>query len=150
MVTIRILEPSDISLLENVAPDVFDEFPKPELSREFLNDPRHHLAVAVTELNLVVGMASGVHYIHPDKRPQMFVNEVGVAPAYEGHGIGKRLISALLDHASKLGCTEAWTATEPGNVRAQALYSRVGGVKDETPFVMFTFPVSLRGESGDA
>lgn len=150
MVTVRILEPSDFSLLENVAPDVFDEFPKPELSREFLNDPRHHLAVAVTELNLVVGMASGVHYVHPDKEPQMFVNEVGVATAYEGQGIGKRLLAALLQRASELGCTEAWTATEPENMRAQALYSRVGGVKDETPFVMFTFPVSPRSESSDA
>jgi len=147
---VRILGPTDVSVLENVAPDVFDDAPRPELSREFLNDPRHHLAVAITEHGLVVGMASGVHYVHPDKEPQMFINEVGVSSAYEGQGLGKRLVAALIERASELGCTEAWTATEPENARAQALYSRAGGVKDRTPFVMFTFPVAPSCASGDA
>ncbi len=144
------LGPTEFSVLENVAPDVFDDAPRPELSREFLNDPRHHLAVALNEHGLVVGMASGVHYVHPDKEPQMFINEVGVSSAYEGQGLGKRLLAALLQRASELGCTEAWTATEPENARAQALYSRAGGVKDPTPFVMFTFPVAQHRTSGDA
>jgi len=139
--TVRILGPTEHSVLEKVAPDVFDDAPRPELSREFLTDPRHHLAVAISEEGLVVGMASGVHYVHPDKDPQMFINEVGVSPVYEGQGLGKRLIAVLLERASALGCTEAWTATEPENARAQALYTRSGGVKDETPFVMFTFPL---------
>ena len=141
MATVRILGPTEHSVLEKVAPDVFDDAPRPELSREFLTDPRHHLAVAISEEGLVVGMASGVHYVHPDKDPQMFINEVGVSPVYEGQGLGKRLIAVLLERASALGCTEAWTATEPENARAQALYTRSGGVKDETPFVMFTFPL---------
>jgi aminoglycoside 6'-N-acetyltransferase I len=144
------LGPTELSVLENVAPDVFDDAPRPELSREFLNDPRHHLAVALNEHGLVVGMASGVHYVHPDKEPQMFINEVGVSSAYEGQGLGKRLLGALLQRASELGCTEAWTATEPENARAQALYSRAGGVKDQTPFVMYTFPVAQHRTSGDA
>jgi ribosomal protein S18 acetylase RimI-like enzyme len=150
VVTVRILGSSELSVLESVAPDVFDDAPTQDLSREFLNDPRHHLAVAITENGLVVGMASGIHYVHPDKEPQMFINEVGVSTAYEGQGLGKRLIAALLQRASELGCTEAWTATEPENARAQALYSKAGGVRDLTPFVMFTFQVSPRRASGDA
>jgi ribosomal protein S18 acetylase RimI-like enzyme len=147
--TVRVLSPTEHSILERVAPDVFDDAPRPELTREFLTDPRHHLAVALSEDGLVVGMASGVHYVHPDKDPQMFINEVGVSPAYEGQGLGKRLIAALLERASALGCTEAWTATEPENSRAQALYSRTGGVKDQTPFVMFTFPLRAGRVPGD-
>jgi aminoglycoside 6'-N-acetyltransferase I len=148
--TIRILGPTEHSVLEKIAPDVFDDAPRPDLSREFLTDPRHHLAVAISDEGLVVGMASGVHYVHPDKDPQMFINEVGVSPAYEGQGLGKRLIAALLERASAMGCTEAWTATEPENARAQALYSRAGGVKDQTPFVMFTFPLRPGNAAGDA
>jgi len=148
--TVRILDTTDLSALEAVAPDVFDDRPRPELSREFLSDPRHHLAVAINEQGVVVGMASGVHYVHPDKEAQMFINEVGVSAAYEGQGLGKRLLAALLQRASELGCSEAWTATEPENARAQALYSRAGGVKDQTPFVMFNFPVARRRTSGDA
>jgi len=148
--TVRILDANDLLALETVAPDVFDDRPRPELSREFLSDPRHHLAVAINEQGVVVGMASGVHYVHPDKEAQMFINEVGVSAAYEGQGLGKRLLAALLQRASELGCSEAWTATEPENARAQALYSKAGGVKDQTPFVMFNFPVARRRTSGDA
>jgi ribosomal protein S18 acetylase RimI-like enzyme len=71
----------------------------------------------------------------------MFINEVGVSAACEGQGIGTRLLAVLLQRATDLGCSEAWTATEPDNLRAQALYVRGGGVADPTPFVMFTFPL---------
>lgn len=94
-------------------------------------------------------MASAVHYVHPDKPPQMFINEVGVSQAYEGQGIGKRLLAALLRRAAELGCTEAWTATEPENLRAQALYTKAGGVKDASPFVMYTFPIEGPSERSD-
>jgi ribosomal protein S18 acetylase RimI-like enzyme len=141
MVTIRMLGATEHELLRNVAPDVFDERPMPALSREFASDPRHHLAVAIDDHGTVVGMASGVHYVHPDKPAQMFVNEVGVAAAYEGQGIGTRLLAVLLQRATELGCTEAWTATEPDNRRAQALYARAGGVADPIPVVMYTFPL---------
>ncbi len=141
MVVVRILSAPEHAVLKNVAADVFDDEVDARLVKEFLVDPRHHLAVALTEEGQVVGMASGVHYVHPDKAPQLFINEVGVSASYEGQGIGKRLLGVLLQRASELGCTEAWTATEPDNDRAQALYSRAGGVKDPTPFVMFTFPV---------
>lgn len=147
---VRILGPTEHAILENVAPDVFDDVPRPELAREFLRDPRHHLAVAISEHGLVVGMASGVHYVHPDKDPQMFINEVGVSAAYEGQGLGKRLLAALLQRASELGCTEAWAATEPENQRAQALYVKAGGVRDQPPFVMFTFSITPRRTSGAA
>lgn len=53
----------------------------PTWSAEFLRDPRHHIAVAIED-GVVVGIASGVHYLHPDKPPELFVNEVGVAPAF--------------------------------------------------------------------
>lgn len=151
MVDIRILEPSEHAVLRRVAPDVFDGAIDPGLAKEFLSDPRHHLAVAVAQDGSVVGMASGVHYVHPDKAPQMFVNEVGVSAAFEGQGIGRRLLAALLRRAVERGCTEAWTATEPDNLRAQALYSRAGGVKDPVPFVMYTFALAqAEGDGGDA
>jgi len=141
MVTIRVLGATDIATLDNVAPNVFDGAVRPELAAEFLADQRHHLAVAVTDAGLVVGMASAVHYVHPDKLPQLFINEVSVSPAFHRQGVGKALIGALLARARELGCSEAWVATEPDNWAAQALYTAAGGVKDDVPFVMFTFPV---------
>jgi aminoglycoside 6'-N-acetyltransferase I len=58
---------------------------------EFLRDERHHLAVAIED-ETVVGFASGVHYVHPDKPAELWINEVGVAPSHHRRGIGKPLL----------------------------------------------------------
>jgi len=66
-IEIKLLGPGDEAVLLHVAPEVFDYAVDHQLSAEFLNDPRHHLTVAI-ESGVVVGFASGVHYIHPDKK----------------------------------------------------------------------------------
>ena len=118
--TIRLLAPGYASVLENVAPDVFDNAVDPRWTAEFLADPRHHLAVAI-DGGRVVGMASAVHYLHPDKPPELWINEVGVAPNYQGRGIGRGLLQAPFAHGRELGCRQAWVATEPGNAATKAL-----------------------------
>jgi GNAT superfamily N-acetyltransferase len=55
----------------------------------------HHIAVANDD-GLVIGFASGVHYIHPDKPPRLWINEVAVAPAHRRHGLGKAVLQALI------------------------------------------------------
>ena len=121
---------------------MFDEPVDARWSAEFLRDPRHHLAVALDEEDggdapRVVGMASGVHYVHPDKAPQLWINEVGVAPSHHGRGIGTRLVRALLDHARTLGCTEAWVLTSPTNAAARRMYASAGGEEaDEAPVMV--------------
>ena len=44
---IRMLGPGDEAVLTHVADDVCDNAVNPALAREFLTDPRHHIAVAV-------------------------------------------------------------------------------------------------------
>jgi GNAT superfamily N-acetyltransferase len=110
-VVIRILGSSDLGVLDRVDPGVFDHPVDPDLAAEFLSDSRHHLAVALND-DLVVGMASAVHYVHPDKPPQLWVNEVGVAPGHRAQGIGRRLLEALFARARELGCGEAWVLTD--------------------------------------
>jgi aminoglycoside 6'-N-acetyltransferase I len=85
---IRLLGPGDASVLDNVAPGAFDNAIDRRWTAEFLSDPRHHLAVAIDE-GRVVGMASGVHYVHPDKAPHLFIDEIAEAPPYQGQGIGR-------------------------------------------------------------
>ena len=79
MPTIRILGPGDAAVLDHVAEGVFDNAVDPRWTAEFLADSRHHLAVAVDD-GQVVGMASAVHYVHPDKPPELWINEVRVGP----------------------------------------------------------------------
>jgi len=136
MPEIRLLGSADASVLNNVASGVFDNAIDTRWTSEFLADPRHHIAVAL-QGEQVVGMASAVHYVHPDKPPELWVNEVGVAPSYQGMGIGKRLLAALFAHGRSLGCAEAWVGTEESNVAARRLYAAAGGKEEMMVYVTF-------------
>ena len=135
---IRLLGPGDASVLGNVAPSVFDNAIDPRWTAEFLSDPRHHLAVAIDE-GRVVGMASAIHYVHPDKAPQLWINEVGVAPPYQGQGIGRRLMDRLLDCGRELGCRGAWLGTDRSNTAARRCYAAAGGVVTLEDHVLVEF-----------
>jgi aminoglycoside 6'-N-acetyltransferase I len=137
-VEIRLLGAQDGPVLRNVAADVFDHELNDRWSGEFLNDPRHHLMVALDD-TLVVGFASAVHYVHPDKPPELWINEVGVAPSHQRQGVGRHLLDALLNLGSKLGCVQAWVLTSPSNTAAVRLYKRAGGEASPEPSILFEF-----------
>src|SRR5687767_3857571 len=122
----EILEYGKQAVLGDVAPGVFDDAIEPRLVLEFLSDPRHHLAVAIDSCQ-VIGFASGVHYVHPDKPAELWINEVGVAPSHQGRGIGKAIMRTLLQHATDLGCRAAWVLTDRSNHAAMRLYASTGG-----------------------
>lgn len=82
-------------------------------------------------------MASGVHYVHPDKPPELWVNEVGVSPAYQGRGLGKQLLECLFARGRELGCAEAWVGTEESNTAARSLYTAVGGREESMVYITF-------------
>lgn len=141
MTLVRLLAADEAAALQAVAPDVFDHAVDPRWTAEFLADPRHHLVVALDD-GCVVGMASAVHYVHPDKAPELWINEVGVAPSHQRRGLGKRLLAALFARGRALGCAEAWVGTEASNVAARGLYASAGGEEDPEPFVTFSFTLS--------
>lgn len=139
---IRLLGPADAAVLDRVDPDVFDFPVQPALAQQYLSDPNCLLAVALDEQNVVVGMASGIVYLHPDKPLQLFINEVGVAEPVRRQGLARRLVQTLLDHARALGCTEAWVATEESNTAARALYEALGGKEDAERAVVYVYPLT--------
>ena len=56
---------------------------------------------------------------------EIYLSRIEILPYYQGHGIGTRLISALLDEATQRGqdlVLDVFTV----NHRAQALYQRLG------------------------
>ena len=135
-VEVRLLDPEDAALFNGIADEVFDEPVDSQLAREFLSDPRHHMSAAI-DAEQIVGFASAIHYVHPDKPNELWINEVGVAPAYQLQGIGRRLVERLLDHGRELGCREAWVMTERPNKAARALYRSAGGSESESLMVTF-------------
>jgi ribosomal protein S18 acetylase RimI-like enzyme len=142
---IRLLGRGDAGVLARVAPEVFDNPIDARWTAEFLADARHHLAVALDD-EVVVGMASAVHYVHPDKPPELWINEVGVAESHRRRGVGKRLLQALFVRGRELGCDEAWVLTDQSNTGARRLYASAGGHVPPEPALLFAF----RLREGDA
>ncbi len=139
-IDIMLLGPSDAAVLDRLAPQVFDHAVRQDWCAEFLTDARHHLVVA-RDGEIVVGMASAVDYVHPDKARQLWINEVGVSPAHRSQGVGRRLVERLVELATELGCTEAWVLTDSGNVAANRLYAAAGAEVPPAESVMYTFPI---------
>ena len=144
-VEILLLDAGDETALSDVAPGVFDGPVQPRLAAEFVADPRHHLAVARAS-GRIVGFASAVHYVHPDKPPELWVNEVGVAPTYQRKGLARQLLRAVFDAGRSVGCQQAWVLTERSNTSAMRLYDALGGVEASGQPVMFEFPLDAPDE----
>jgi aminoglycoside 6'-N-acetyltransferase I len=139
MIAIKVLSSPDVHLLDHVTEDVFDDPIVHSSAQEFLADPRHRLVAALDD-DLLIGFVSAVIYLHPDKpAPELWVNEIGVAPAYQGQGIGKSLLQAILDEARRSGCKEAWVLTERENTAAMGLYRSLRGLESTPDPVMFNF-----------
>jgi aminoglycoside 6'-N-acetyltransferase I len=86
-----------------------------------------------------VGFASGVHYVHPDKPAELWINEVGVAPSHLRRGLAQALLRLLFDVGRSLGCSQAWVLTDRENTAAMRLYASVGGNCGEHEHLMFEF-----------
>lgn len=143
---IRLLRPGDERVLDHVADDMFDDPIDAAATARFLRAPHHHLAVAV-EGGVVVGFVSALHIEHPDKaQPELWINQIGVAPARQRAGIARALLRRMFAHARNVGCTEAWVLTDRSNVAAMALYAACGA-DQPSDHVMVTF--RLDGGDGD-
>jgi ribosomal protein S18 acetylase RimI-like enzyme len=129
---IRVLNRFDEGVLTRVAAEVFDHPIDMDLTREFLADPRHHIVVAIDD-ETVVGFVSAVHYVHPDKPAELWINEIGLAPTHRRRGLGKALLRRMLDVGREKNCKAAWVLTDRGNAAAMALYVSSGGVDGVDP-----------------
>ena len=124
----RIMDPAAV----HAAADLFDEPPRAAATERFLAAPGHHLLLAYDDCGRAVGMISGVEMTHPDKGTEMFIYELGVAPAFRLQGVATRLIAELATIARRNGCYGMWVATETDNRAALATYRRAGSAEETT------------------
>lgn len=133
-ITLRHLGPDDLRLLLSIEDGLFDNAIDPDEARAFLNDAMNWLVLAF-DGDHAVGMASATILRHPDKKPALFINEVGVRDSHQRRGIGKSVTQALIDKARMSGVQGVWLGTEADNTAARALYRSLGG--DEVAGVYF-------------
>lgn len=135
-VEIRRLTPDYAAILDRVADEVFDEPVDPKRLAAYLAEPGHIMLVALAG-DEVVGQCAAVIHRHPDKATELYIDEVGVAPAFQRQGIARRMLDEILALGKAAGCEEAWVGTEPHNQPARSLYES-RGAEAET-FVMYVY-----------
>ena len=124
-ITIRALGPEDAHVLDNVRPGTFDNTPDPARVWAFLAVRVNEMVVAL-DRGEVVGFAFGTTMLKPDKPTGFYVDEVGVHEDYRRRGIGRRLLTRMIERARDRGCETLWLATEGDNDAALALYRSMG------------------------
>lgn len=125
-IIIRRLEAGEEKILARVADDVFDNPVNETWSAAFLAGT-HNLLVVALAGDLVVGMGSGLFHGHPDKAPELWINEIGVSPAYQRQGIATEILTKMQQIAAEEGCRGCWLITEPENFAANQLYASLPG-----------------------
>lgn len=133
-VEIRHVRPGDEALFERVAEDVFDGPIVPARVRAYLED-RSHIMLLALDGGEVVGQVAAIVHRHPDLPTELYIDNLGVAPARQREGIGRRLVAEALRIGEALGCEEAWVGTEHDNIPARRLYETFGAKAD--PFVLY-------------
>lgn len=124
-VTIEIISEENTHLLDAVAEDVFDEAINPDHLARYVQETSHALCVAVAD-GVVVGQARAIIHRHPDNPPELYIDNVGVTPAYQRRGIARMLVTEIVAMGKALGCADVWVGTEPDNEPAKALYRSLG------------------------
>ena len=112
-------------LLLVAASHLFDRPVEASGAREFLSRQGHHCLVAFVDGG-AVGFVTGVEMVHPDKRPEMLLYELGVDESARRRGVGSALVTALRDLARDLGLRGMWVLTDAANDAALATYRRTG------------------------
>lgn len=136
-IQIKQLAPGDEAILGRVATDVFDEAIDPDYLRSYLAEANHHMIVAI-QAHEVVGQIRAVLHRHPDRPPELYIDNLGVTPTLQRQGIATKLLDAMLGLGKTLGCEEAWLATESNNTQAKGFYESYKAL-DPEPMVFYLF-----------
>jgi len=114
------------------------------LSRTLMADPAHEglQLIARDEQSRAMGFATIFWSWDTTEASRIgIMNDLYVAPHARGSGCADGLIHACAEHCVRRGASRLDWQTEPENGRAQALYDRVGAVRESwVSFTMATPP----------
>lgn len=138
-IEIRRLLPGDDALFDRIAEEVFDEPVDASRLAAYLTAPGHLFIAALSD-GTMVGQCAAVIHRHPDKPTELYIDEVGVSPAFRRQGVARRLVEAMFTLGRELGCEEAWVGTEPDNGAARGLYETLATpAAPAESFVMYVY-----------
>jgi ribosomal protein S18 acetylase RimI-like enzyme len=130
-------DPTEIALFE----EAFDNPISMDETRGFLARRGHHLILGYLD-GRPAGFVSAVEVLHPDKPPELFLDEIAVIERARRKGVARALIEELKELAAELGCISVWVLTDESNEPAMHLYRTTGGGWDGSHQVMFEWNLS--------
>jgi GNAT superfamily N-acetyltransferase len=104
------------------------------LSRSLLANPEHEgvQLIARDQNGSALGFATILWTWSTTRARRIAImNDLYVAPEARGSGLAERLIAACAEQCAVHGARRLEWQTAPDNLRAQAVYERVGGVREE-------------------
>jgi ribosomal protein S18 acetylase RimI-like enzyme len=123
--------------------DAFDYVVLADETRRLLDDERHHLLLGYVD-DRPAGFVSAVEVFHPDKRAELFLNEIAVVEGLRRRGVARALIEEMKRIGHERGCVGMWVLTDEDNPVAMSLYRSTGGRWNGESQVMFEY--DLAGE----
>jgi ribosomal protein S18 acetylase RimI-like enzyme len=121
--------------------DAFDYRVLADETRRFLDDERHHLLLGY-DRDRPAGFVSAVEVFHPDKRAELFLNEIAVVEGVRRRGVARALIEELKRIGHERGCVGMWVLTDEDNPAAMRLYRSTGGRWNGESQVMFEYDLA--------
>ena len=138
------MRPADTTRLAKAVNGLLDAPPDLGALRRYLADPRNVFLLASVGAK-TVGFLRGTSLgqVHT-RRPQMFLYEVGVGPAFRRRGVGRALVEHLLVYCRARRFDEVFVFTDPGNRPAVALYRGTGAITETPRDRMFVYRLRHR------
>jgi aminoglycoside 3-N-acetyltransferase I len=91
----------------------------------------------VDPANAVGGLTAHVLPMTKLEGYEIFIYDVAVTPAYQGHGAGTALLAAIRREAAEIGALSVFVPADNEDLHALAFYEATGG--DASPVTLFTY-----------
>ena len=139
---VRRLGPSDAEALL-ASRFLFDHDLSAEATRAYVADDRNVVLLAF-DGSAPVGFLRGTTLAQlRSTRSQMFLYEIGVVATHRRRGVGKALVTALLELCRAQGYAEVFVLTDPGNAAAVRLYQATGALPETPADRMYVYRLNL-------
>ena len=119
---------ADVPAIQAIAKGAYAPY-VPRMGREpapMVADFASLVAVGHVTVAEISGTVAGFVVAYPRAADEMHLENVAVAPAHHGQGIGRMLIAQVEENAARLGCTRVTLYTNAAMTENLALYPRLG------------------------
>jgi ribosomal protein S18 acetylase RimI-like enzyme len=139
-VRIKVVTTGNLSVLDHVADDVFDNVIEIGRARACVRSPDYRLIVAMAG-NLVIGQVRGFLQRQPDDDAWLYIDNLGVNEQWRRRAIARLLVERLIRWGRQKGAALVWLGSAPHNEEAMHFYRALGF--NAEPMVSWSKPLDL-------